>query len=58
MICKNFGGWVVVDGYDYNIYKALSDARNAISKRHDGTHKAEPRVIGTMTNDQFIHALN
>lgn len=29
------------------IYKALSDAKNAIRKRLDGTHTAEPRIIGT-----------
>lgn len=56
-ICKNYGGWVVVNGYDYNIYKTLEDARNAVRKRHDGTHKAEPRIIGRMTDEQFINAL-
>ncbi len=29
------------------IYKALSDAKNAIRKRLDGPHTAAPRIIGT-----------
>ena len=29
------------------IYKALSDAQNAIRKRLDGTHTAEPRIVAT-----------
>ena len=29
------------------IYRALSDAKNAIRKRLDGTQTAEPRIIGT-----------
>lgn len=47
------GGWCwekeMCDGSTTGIliYKALSDAKNAINKHLDGTHKAEPRVIGT-----------
>lgn len=57
-ICKNYGGWVIVDGYCYDIFKTLADARNYIDKRHDGNYKAEPRVIGKMTDEQFINAFN
>ena len=56
-ICKNYGGWVIVNGYNYNIYKTLEDAKNAVRKHLDGTHKAEPRIIGRMTDEQFINAL-
>ena len=55
-IVRNYGGWVVVNGYDWNIYKTLQDARNSIDKKHDGSHKSEPRIIRTMTKDEFIHA--
>ena len=57
MICRNYGGWVIVDGYDYNIYKALIDCKNAIDKKHDGVYSNEPRIIGKMTDEQFINAL-
>ena len=57
-ICRNYGGWVIVNGYDYNIYKTLEDAKNQVRKRNDGTHKAEPRTIGRMSKEQFIHAFN
>jgi len=56
-ICRNYGGWVIVDGYNHNIYKTLQDAVNAVKKGNDGSHKAEPRIIGKMTEDEFIHAL-
>lgn len=56
MISKNYGGWVI-EG-DWNLYKTLEDARNAINKRHDGSHKAEPRIIRKMTNEEFVHALS
>ena len=56
-ICPNYGGWVIVNGYDYNIYKRLKDAVNAYKKCKDGTNKEEPVVIGRMTDDEFIHAL-
>ncbi len=55
-ISKNYGGWVIVNGYDYNIYKTLDDATNAIRKSNDGSNKKEPVVIGTMNKEQFIHA--
>lgn len=55
-INRNYGGWVI-EG-DWSVYKTLQDARNAIDKRHDGSHKAEPRIIRTMTKDEFIHALS
>lgn len=29
------------------IYRTVEDAKNAIRKYLDGTHKAEPRIIGT-----------
>lgn len=58
MICKAYGGWVIVDGYCYYIFKALSDAVNYINKRHDGLYKSEPRIIGTMNEKQFINACN
>ena len=57
-ICRNYGGWVIVDWNDYNIYASYESAKNAVRKGLDGTHKREPRVIGRMTVDQFIHALN
>lgn len=58
MICKNYGGWVIVHGCCYSIFKALSDAKNYIDKCYDGSHKAEPRVIGKMDAEQFINACN
>lgn len=60
-ICPNYGGWVIIydslNVSDYNIYKRYKDAYNARKKRHDGTNTIEPIIIGTMTDDQFIHAL-
>ena len=55
-ICKNYGGYVVVNGYDYNIYKTLNSAINAVKKRLDGTNKNEPVIIRKMTVDEFINA--
>ena len=60
-ICPNYGGWVLLNDFglgDWNIYKTLEDAKNAYRKGKDGTHKAEPRTIGRMTDEQFINALN
>lgn len=57
-ICKNYGGWVIVNGYDRNVYKTLEDAKNQVRKRNDGTHKSEPRIIDQMNDEQFIHAFN
>lgn len=56
-ICPNYGGWVIVNGYDYNIYKRYADAYNSYLKGKDGTNKIEPIIIGKMTDEQFIHAL-
>lgn len=56
-ICPNYGGWVIVNGYDYNIYKRYTDAYNSYLKGKDGTNKIEPVIIGKMTDEQFIHAL-
>ena len=56
-ICKNYDGYVIVDGYDYNIYKSYESAKNAVRKKLDGTHTHEPVIIGKMTDDQFINAL-
>lgn len=56
-ICKNYGGCVIVDGYDYNIYKSFESAKNAIRKRRDGSHKRDPVIIGKMTDEQFVNAL-
>ena len=56
-ICPNYGGWVIVNGYDYNIYKRYTDAYNSYLKGKDGTNKIEPIIIGKMTDEQFIHAL-
>ena len=56
-ICKNYGGYVIVDGYDYNIYGSYESAKNAVRKHLDGTQKREPIVIGKMTTEQFINAL-
>ena len=56
-ICKNYGGYVIVDGYDYNIYKSYESAKNAVRKHLDGTNKREPIIIGKMTDEQFINAL-
>lgn len=55
-IIRNYGGWVI-EG-DWNLYKTLEDTRNAIDKRHDGSHKAEPRTIRTLTKDEFIYAFS
>lgn len=57
-ICRNYGGWVIVDFNDYNIYASYESAKNAVRKFLDGTHKREPKIIGQMTSEQFIHALN
>lgn len=35
-ICKNYCGYVIVNGYDYNIYNTLNYAINAVKKRLDG----------------------
>ena len=45
------GGWMWMEqtlmGHERDpIYKALVDAKNAIDKSTDGTHKVEPRIIG------------
>ena len=56
-ICPNYGGWVIVNGFDYNIYKRYIDAVNAYKQRKDGSNKAEPIIIGKMTDEQFINAL-
>lgn len=51
IIMKEFGGWTV-EG-DLNLYKTLMDAKNAIDKRHDSSHKAEPRIIRQLTYKDF-----
>lgn len=56
-ICRNYGGYVIVDGFDYNIYNSYESAKNAVRKHLDGTQKREPVVIGKMTAEQFINAL-
>lgn len=43
-ITRMLGGWWY-DG-DLNIYKTIQDAKNAINKHIDGTHTAEPRILG------------
>ena len=45
IITRFLGGWWI-DG-DLNIYKTISDAKNAIDKIHDGSNKKEPIIIGT-----------
>ena len=55
-ICRNYGGYVIVDGYDFNIYKSYESAKNAVRKTLDGTNKREPIIIGHMTDEQFIDA--
>ena len=57
-ICRNYGGFVIVNGYDYNIYKSYESAKNAVRKHLDGSNKREPVIIGKMTDEQFINALN
>ena len=57
-ICRNYGGWVIVNGYDYNIYKSYESAKNAVRKKLDGSHKREPIIVGKMTDEQFINAFN
>lgn len=41
---KELSGWMLED--NLLVYRTLVDARNAIDKRLDGTHKAEPMVLG------------
>lgn len=41
---EELGGWMLDN--DLRVYKTLTDAKNAVDKRLDGTHKAEPRVLG------------
>jgi exonuclease III len=53
-IVNNYGGWVVLG--DWNLYKTLGDAKNAIDKSHSGCHKAEPRVIRVLANEEFVKA--
>ncbi len=53
-IVRNYGGWVI-EG-DWQLYKTLADVKNAIDKRHDSSHKAEPRVIRKLTNEEFVKA--
>lgn len=54
---ERFGsGWCWVDemcrgGNSAPVYKTIEDARNAIRKGLDWTHKAEPRVIQTVVWD-------
>ena len=55
-ICRNYGGWIVVNGYDYNIFGSYESAKNAVRKHLDGTQKREPIIIGEMTEQQFINA--
>ena len=43
-ITQMFGGWWFEN--DLRIYKTVRDAKNAIKKHLDGTHDAEPRIIG------------
>ena len=58
VICRNYGGWVVVDGYCYDIFKTLASAKSYIDKHHDGSNKTDPIIIGKMTDEQFINALS
>ena len=51
-IVKNYGGWVISG--DWNLYRTLAGAKNAIDKRHDGSHKAEPIITRKLTKDEFI----
>ena len=55
-IVRNYGGWVVCG--DFQLYKTLADAKNAIDKKEDGTHKAEPRVMRTLSDEEFISAFS
>ena len=57
-ICRNYGGWVIVDGYDFNIYASYESAKNAVRKHLDSTQKREPVIIGKMNIEQYIHAFN
>ncbi len=43
-ITRMLGGWWF-DG-DIRIYKTIKDAKNAINKLIDGTHNAEPKILG------------
>lgn len=45
------GGWCWAEetcrgGIESAVYRTIEDAKNAIRKALDGTHKAEPRTIG------------
>lgn len=51
VIIKEFGGWTV-EG-DLNLYRTLMDAKNAVDKRHDSSHKAEPRIIRQLTYEDY-----
>ena len=43
------GGWMVDN--DLRVYKTLVDAKNAVDKYHDGSHKAEPKILGEAEYD-------
>lgn len=57
VVCPNYGGWVVAEEWNWYIYKTLKDAREAVKKFHTGDNKTEPRIIGKMTEEQYINAL-
>ena len=57
---ERFGrGWVLsqeqVTKETGPIYRTVADAKNAINKYLDGTHKAEPRVIGKWRWNKEAH---
>lgn len=56
-ICKNYGGWVIAENWCWDIFKTLSDAQAAVDKMIDGRNKKEPKIIGRMTEEQFINSL-
>lgn len=55
-INRKYGGWVI--DYDWNLYKTIVDAMNAIDKKHSSCHKAEPRVLRCLSKEEFIYAFS
>ena len=55
-ISKEHGGWTMASAWDtrLEVFKTLTDAKNFIDKRHDGSNKAEPRIIKILTYEDIL----